>query len=194
MSSKKLSRGKRARIERARRNKRKAEAPHFVASDAARILAWHHEYRRMMNDLVHRNPGLADDDVRVVVFDSGVVIRKEGATDSDVSSAINATRWVKPAWAIPDENPKPLIVKPPGELLLRAIQWLPMKEVREEVIQCIADMRDEHFQALQNGDPEQARKIAIRGRVAAFLMILPLLFQWAWGLVALLRRWFAAGQ
>jgi hypothetical protein len=204
VSSRKLNRGKRARLERERQNKRQGKSPgRHTEMSSAQFARWKATYDEIMTDLVRRNPGLADDNVPVVVLNTGLFIYKDWATEEDKALAFAAAtakrrasaEWVKPAWAIPDPHDAeqaPSITKPPGHLLLRAIAWFPVKDVREAVMQSIADMREEHFAALQRGDVEEAQKIVARGRISALVMVIPMLIQWLVGLVSLLREWFAA--
>jgi len=72
------------------------------------------------------------------------------------------------------------VAKPPGQLFARLASLLSAKNpVRRIIEQTTADMRTEHFDALESSNIKGARWIAIRGNLATFWAVLTYLGFWA---------------
>jgi hypothetical protein len=97
-------------------------------------------------------------------------------------------KTVETAFALPLNSVARPIVRPPGSRLIGQLDCLPGRaRLRKDIEQVIADMRDEHFQALAAGDLHGARLALVRGHVQAARAIVP---SWVMGLLAAVARWF----
>jgi hypothetical protein len=82
-----------------------------------------------------------------------------------------------------------LILKPPGAVIVQLIDYLPGRSVlRKDLLQVIADMRQEHYDCLKARDERGARLAVWRGWLEIARAILP---SWTMGLVSWSARWFA---
>jgi hypothetical protein len=67
---------------------------------------------------------------------------------------------------------KRAVVTPPGNLSVRALRFLFSKKAFEAVFaQAIADMREEYFEALDQGQRNKARWIVVRDHIGLALTV-----------------------
>jgi hypothetical protein len=90
----------------------------------------------------------------------------------------------------PTLRTEPVVLKPPGAGIIQLIEHLPAKAtLRKDLVQVVADMREEHFECLAAGDKRGAQLAVWRGRWEIARAILP---SWTKGLVSWATRLFVA--
>lgn len=112
--------------------------------------------------------------------------RVEGITSDE---GFTYYQYKEPQGAEPEASKTiaPRIIEAPGSRLMRLTAYLPGKHrLRRDIEQVVADMRQEHYDALDTGDHAEARRALLRGRIAIITAVWP---SWIGAVASALGRW-----